>query len=128
MGLLWGRKVTAASVQDRQGAHELLALVEAFSSRLKKLYANGAYKGQLQDIAAYFYEWELEIVNKLPGQKGFVVLPKRWIVERTFAWMSKNRRLSKDYEFAPQSSEAMLDIVAPFPIISNTTSAERSSL
>ena len=101
--------MTAASVQDRQGAHELLALVEAFSSRLKKLYANGAYKGQLQDIAAYFYEWELEIVNKLPGQKGFVVLPKRWIVERTFAWMSKNRRLSKDYEFAPQSSEAMLD-------------------
>ena len=109
MGLLWGRKVTAASVQDRQGAQELLALVEAFSSRLKKLYADGAYKGQLQDIAAYFYEWELEIVNKLPAQKGFVVLPKRWIVERTFAWMSKNRRLSKDYEFAPQSSEAMLD-------------------
>lgn len=109
MGLLWGRKVTAASVQDRVGARAVLACVEPFSSRLQKLYTDGAYKGQLQDVAAYFYGWELEIVHKLPEQKGFVVLPKRWIVERTFAWMSKHRRLGKDYEFQPQSSEAMLD-------------------
>ena len=87
----------------------MLVQFEPSSSRLQKLYADGAYGGQLEDVTSYFYGWELEIVNKLPGQKGFVVLPKRWIVERTFAWMSKNRRLSKDYEFQPQSSEAMLD-------------------
>jgi transposase len=107
--LLWGRSVTAASLQDRVGARELLVQFEPHSSRLQKLFADGAYKGQLQDVASYFYGWELEIVNKLPNQKGFVVLPKRWIVERTLAWISKNRRLSKDYEFQPQSSEAMLD-------------------
>ena len=100
--------VTAASVQDRQGARLLLPQLEPHSRRLKVLYADGAYGGQLEDIVSYFYEWHLHIVNKLPNQKGFVVLPKRWVVERTFAWGSKNRRLSKEYEFEPQSSEAML--------------------
>lgn len=86
----------------------MLPQLEAHSERLQKLYADGGYSGQLEDIIAYFYEWHLQIVRKLPNQKGFVVLPKRWVVERTFAWGSKNRRLSKDYEFEPQSSEAML--------------------
>ena len=72
------------------------------------LYADGAYAGLLEDIVSYFYELHLHIVKKLANQKGFVVLPKRWIVERTLAWFSKNRRLSKDYEFQPQSSEAMI--------------------
>lgn len=100
--------VTAASVQDRAGARRLLPLLEPHSQRLQTLYADGAYSGQLEDLCAYFYEWDLQIVHKQPDQNGFVVLPKRWIVERTFAWVSKNRRLSKDYEFGPQSSEAML--------------------
>ena len=72
------------------------------------MYADSAYAGQLEDICAYFYEWQLEIVSKVAGQQGFVVLPKRWIVERSLAWFSRPRRLSKDYEFEPASSEAML--------------------
>ena len=76
--------------------------------RLQKLHADGAYAGRFEDIASYFYQWKAEIVKKLDDQKGFVVLPKRWMVERALAWLSKNRRLSKDYEFQPQSSEAMI--------------------
>jgi transposase len=100
--------VTAASVQDRDGAKRLLPRLEPHSQRLQTLYADGAYAGQLQDIVSYFYEWTLVIVKKSDDQKGFVVLPKRWIVERTLAWLSRSRRLSKDYEFEPESSEAIV--------------------
>ena len=101
-------EVTAASVQDRDGAVRLLPQMEPHGERLQVIYADGAYAGRLEDIASYFYEWSVCIVKKLEGQKGFVVLPKRWLVERTLAWLSKNRRLSKDYEFEPTSSEAMV--------------------
>lgn len=100
--------VTAASVQDRDGARRLLPLLEENGQRLQTLYADGAYAGQLEDLCAYFYEWDLQIVRKQQGQQGFVLLPKRWIVERTLAWLSRYRRLSKDYEFEPESSEAMI--------------------
>ncbi len=108
MGLLWAVQVTAASLPDTVGARALLCQLEPNSQRLVKLYADSAYRGQLEDLCAYFYEWQLDIVSKLAGQKGFVVLPKRWIVERSLAWFSRCRRLSKDYEFEPKSSEAML--------------------
>ena len=108
LGLLWALEVTAASVQDREGGARLLAQIEACGERLKVIFADGAYAGQLEDIVSYFCEWTLNIVKKLADQKGFVVLPMRWIVERTLAWLNKNRRLSKDYEFLPKSSEAMI--------------------
>ena len=108
MGLLWALEVSAASVQDRDGGTRLLAQIEACGERLKAIYADSAYAGRLEDIVSYFYGWVLHIVKKLDDQKGFVVLPKRWIVERTLAWINKNRRLSKDYEFEPKSSEAMI--------------------
>jgi transposase len=107
-GLIWGLEVTAASVQDRDGALRLLAQIEACGERLKTLYADGAYAGVLEDIVSYFCGWTLEIIRKLPDQKGFVLLPKRWLVERTFAWLLKWRRLRSDYEFEPKSSEAMI--------------------
>ena len=100
--------MTAASVQDRDGALLLLPQFEANSQRLRALYADGAYAGALEDAVSYFYGWNLTIVKKLDDQKGFVVLPKRWMVERSLSWFSKCRRLSKDYEFEPQSSEAMI--------------------
>ena len=106
--MIWAQEVTPASVQDRDGAIRLLPLLEPFSSRLQIIYADGAYAGRFEDVASYFYEWTVNIVKKLDDQKGFVVLPKRWMVERTLAWLSKSRRLSKDYEFQPKSSEAIL--------------------
>jgi len=108
LGLLWAVSVTSASVQDRDGAYALLPKIQPNSDRLVKLYADSAYAGWLQEVCSYFYAWELEIVSKLAGQQGFVVLPRRWIVERSLSWFSRPRRLSKDYEYDAESSEAML--------------------
>ena len=72
------------------------------------MYADGSYRGALQSLVAALCDWKLVIVEKPEGQKGFAVLPKRWIIERTFAWLGKYRRLSKDYEFRPENSHAMI--------------------
>jgi putative transposase len=101
-------EVTAASVQDRDGALAVLDQLEPFSERLQRLFADSAYRGFLQDWASYMYEWALEIVTKPPDQKGFVVQAKRWIVERTIAWLVKFRRLVKDYEYLVETSKAMI--------------------
>lgn len=100
--------MTAASVQDRNGALPVLAQLEPFGERLKVMFADSAYRGFLQDWASYVYNWSLEIVTKPADQKGFVVQPKRWIVERTIAWLVKYRRLVKDYEYRVETSKAMV--------------------
>jgi putative transposase len=76
--------------------------------RLHLLWADGAYGGKLIAWVLAFAHWVLEIVEKPEGQKGFSVLPRRWVVERTFAWLYKFRRLSKDYEETTKSSEAWI--------------------
>lgn len=75
---------------------------------LIKLFADGAYLGELIDWCAEELGIDLEIVPKLEGQSTFVVLPKRWIVERTFAWLLRYRRLRSDYETTSQSSVAWI--------------------
>lgn len=74
--------------------------------RLEKIWADGAYAGELVDWVRTACGWVLEIVRRT--QPGFVVLPKRWIVERTFAWLGRFRRLSKDYEQRTDVSETMI--------------------
>ncbi len=78
--------------------------------RLKLIWADGGYAGQLIDWAKRLGRWTLEIVKRSEDAVGFAVLPKRWIVERTFAWLGKYRRLSKDYETLTESSESMIRI------------------
>jgi putative transposase len=108
--LVWAAHVGAASVQDRDGALPLLAQLSYATPSLQKLFADGAYAGFLVDYVDYATEgaWNLEIVKKPEDQKGFVVLPKRWVVERTFAWNGKYRRLSKDYEARTETTEAWI--------------------
>ena len=99
--------VTAASVQDRDGAKRLLG----FLRHQFTIWANGAYAGFLETWMALLRRYRpvrLKIVKRGDQVKGFVVLPKRWIVERTFAWLGKYRRLSKDYEYLTNTSEAMI--------------------
>lgn len=98
----------AGSIQDRDGAKLVLAALLGKTPRLKKLWADGGYAGQLVDWVQAQLGCELEIVKRSDDMRGFVVLPKRWIVERTFAWLGKCRRLSKDYEYHVESSEAMI--------------------
>ena len=76
--------------------------------RLRLIWADGGYAGELIAWVASFGGWVLEIVKRSDNPKGFVVLPRRWVVERTFAWLAKFRRLSKDYEETVKSSEAWI--------------------
>lgn len=113
LGLLLTVVVTAASVQDRDGAMSLLDVLRHRFARLRVIWADQAYAGEL--VA---WVWglrprrhvRLEIVKRPEGIKGFLLLPKRWIVERTFAWLGRYRRLSKDYEYVTQTSEAMIRV------------------
>jgi putative transposase len=95
-------------VQDRDGAKALLEPLKASLPRLSRLWADGSYAGGFVEWAGEALGWTVEIVSKAKGQQGFVVLPRRWVVERTFAWCGKYRRLSKDYETGTDSSEAMV--------------------
>lgn len=109
-GLILSVSVTAADVQDRDGAKALLPPLKDRCPRLKHLWADGSYTGELIEWVKKTLGWTLEIVSKPKDQKGFQVLPRRWVVERTFGWMGRSRRLSKDYEYLPESSEAMIQL------------------
>ena len=98
--------VLPADIQDRDGAQDLCHVAASACPRLQHLWADSAYGGALVEWVRDTYGWRLEIVPQLVGQVGFVVRPRRWVVERTFAWLGRNRRLSKDYEELPESSEA----------------------
>jgi putative transposase len=102
--------VSSASVQDRDGAKALLEPLKDGLPRFAHLWADGSYAGELIEWVKKTLGWTLEVVKKPEDQKGFVVLPRRWVVERTLAWLGKYRRLSKDYEVSTSSSEALIYI------------------
>ena len=102
--------VHAGDVQDRDGAEIVLGEIAGRFVRLKKLWADSGYSVGLVHVAKRGYGRTLEIVKRTDRRK-FKVLPKRWIVEPTFSWLGKPRRLSKDYESDPRSSETMIRLV-----------------
>ena len=108
LGLLLAVAVHAASVQDRDGARLVLARLVGLFPRLELIWADGGYAGQLVEWVAAMLGWTLAIVKRADDLRGFRVLPKRWIVERTFGWLGRYRRLSKDSEERTGSGEAML--------------------
>jgi len=108
LGLLLAVKVHAANVQDRDGAKLLLKMCRERFPRLFLIWADGGYRGKLIKWVALNCLLVLEIVKRSDDVAGFVVLPRRWVVERTFAWLNKQRRLSKDYERECQTSEAWI--------------------
>ena len=110
LGLILAVVVTGASVQDRDGGEEVLIKMMGLYHRLKLIWADSGYAEQFVKWAGRRCKRVIEIVKRCDDVKGFKVLPKRWIVERTFGWFSKYRRLSKDYETLPESSVAMIHI------------------
>jgi putative transposase len=106
LGLLLVVVVHSAGIQDRDGAKQVFAEAQKTCSRLEKVWADGGYAGKLVDWVDAQCAWELEIVKRSDDAKGFVVVPKRWVSERTFAWLNKYRLLSKEYEILIESSEA----------------------
>lgn len=109
-GLLLNVVVTAASVQDRDGARMLLQTMGGFCKKLRRIWVDGAYRGPLLDWVANHFRCRLQPVLRSDNHKGFVILPRRWVVERTFAWLSLHRRHTKDYERLPASSQAFIHI------------------
>jgi putative transposase len=110
MGMIIAIVVHAANIQDRDGAKLVMAKLLGMFPRLKLIWADGGYAGQLVGWAATFGKWVLEIVKRSDDVKGFKLLPHRWVVERTFGWLGRYRRHSKDYEYLTASSEAMIKI------------------
>ena len=98
MGFIMAVVVHCADIQDRVGARLVLEQLRFKYPRLKKIPADGGYTGELALWVLNFAGWTLECVSKVAGICGFNVIPKRWVVERTFGWFNFNRRLAKDYE------------------------------
>ena len=107
-GLLLALVVTTANVQDRDGAKHVLLNARGWWPRLRVIFADGGYAGQLIDWVKRNCGWRVQTVLRPPDAVGFVPLAKRWVVERTFGWFTKYRRLVKDYEADIEMSETMI--------------------
>jgi transposase len=109
LGLVWALLVVPASTQDRAGGIDLVERLRRAVKRIKVLWGDAHFDKALEH-AWIRWGWVGVVVRKLVGQVGFVVQPKRWIVERTFGWLNRYRRLSKDYERTTESSEAFVKV------------------
>jgi len=113
LGLVLCVLVTSAAVDDGAAAPQLLERADpAMFPRLQKIWADNKYHNHtLNDwLKAHRPGWDLEVVSRPPGARGFALLPRRWVVERTFAWLGRCRRHSKDYERRTDSSEAIVHV------------------
>ena len=99
--------VHSADIQDRDGAKLVLSGIKKRFPKLRKIWADGGYAGKLEEWCKAHEKISLEIVRKTK-EKGFQLLPKRWVVERTFGWLLPARRLSKDYELSDKTAESWL--------------------
>jgi putative transposase len=111
MGLILALMITPAAVQDRDAARPLVKMLVSLYGRLQIIWADGGYLGTLVHWVKQlrpFGKLRLEIVRRCDDVKGFKVLPRRWVVERTFGWLFKSRRLCRDYEVRLEHSEAMI--------------------
>lgn len=105
--------VHAADIQDRDGARLLLGrLGQGSKVAVQRIWADGAYGGRLVEWVREKLDALLEVIPRPSQQKGFQVLPRRWVVERTLGWLNRYRRLSKDYERLTESSEGMVYIAS----------------
>jgi len=110
MGLIIAVLVHEANIQDRDGAKSLLSKVSERLPRLRLIWADGGYAGKLVDWVLRKCGWVLEIVRRAENTVGFKVLPRRWVVERTFGWLGRYRRLAKDHETRMDTSEAFIHV------------------
>ncbi|QMU31492.1 IS5 family transposase [Adhaeribacter radiodurans] len=111
-GLIMGIKVHPANEHESKSAMALLQTVKYKYDQLKTIFADKAYRSQLLEQVKQEFGWQINIITKQPDKKGFQLLPKRWVIERTFAWFEPYRRLAKDFELLPASAEAWIQISA----------------
>jgi transposase len=106
LGMVWALLVTAANVQDRDGGRWLLATVRGLLPRLREVIADSGFSRRFVEFVKRCCGWAVTITKK--AAEGFKIQPRRWVVERTFAWLVRYRRLIVDFERLPESSEAMI--------------------
>jgi transposase len=110
-GHLVGLQVQTADIQDRDGAVGVLAAIRTIYPWLRHIFADGGYAGdKLKDALGELGRWTIEIIKRSDAARGFVLLPRRWVVERTFAWLGRCRRLAKDFEATIVSAVAWIFI------------------
>ena len=102
--------VHATNIQDRDGAKLVFRKIKKYALQLKVVWVDGDYAGKLIAWVNHYCGWKLEIIKRSDHVTGFKILPKRWIVERTFSWFENYRRLPKDYEYLIDTSETMIYI------------------
>lgn len=112
-GLLLEAVVHSASIQDQDGGKIVLSQAKHRAKgrwvwRLKHIWVDGKYSGKLVEFVKKTYGWTLQVVKRAKDAKGFVVLPRRWVIERTFGWLGRYRRLSRDYEYLLLTSEVFI--------------------
>jgi len=112
MGCLLGVLVLSADITERDAAWVLLGFIACAHPRFKKVWVDQGYTGDIKETIRAEYGIELEVVAKEPGQRGFAVVPRRWVVERFFGWLNHYRRLSKDYEYDPAYSETWIQVAS----------------
>jgi putative transposase len=124
MGNLLLLAVLAADIQDRDGGMDLVATIKRQFPRLAKIWADQAYTGDFVTWLKETYDIDVEITKRSDDSAGFVVIPWRWVVERTFAWLIRYRRLSKDYEFRTECSESMIYLASCHLMLKRLTPKE----
>lgn len=123
LGNLLRAVVHPADVQDTEGGQLLLRGLGTVFTRLAKLWTDQGYKASFVAWVETHLGWSVEVVQKLPDQTTFVVLPRRWVVERTLAWLNRHRRLSKDYEVRPEYSATYLYLASIYLLTRRLASA-----
>ncbi len=108
LGLIWALAVHAAHISETRGARLVLIRLYSVCPRLSKVFVDGGYFKGILDWGLAMFGFRLEVVKRPDGCKHFQILPKRWIVERTFGWLNWYRRLAKDYEHNPSNAEALI--------------------
>ncbi len=125
LGLLLAVVVTPASIQDRDAAHRLLAAVRTRFATVSLVFADGGYAGRLVVWTKSVLALTIQIVNRSDAATGFEVLPRRWVIERSFGWLVKHRRCVRDYETRPDHHEAMVYIAAIHTLTRRLARADR---
>ena len=127
-GLLLGVVVHAADIQDADGLHDLLKRVKPLYPWLRAVFADSVYNRLAALLACFLFGLALTVVRRAAGSSGFVVQPRRWVVERTLGWLGRWRRLSKDYEALPEVSEAMVTLAMICPMLHRLAHPNRKRL
>ena len=108
MGLVWGVLVVGGECSEAEGAKQLFARVQGKMTRLTLVWLDGGFEHRIEGWVEAHCSFAVQIVKRTPGKKGWELLPKRWVVERTFGWLNRWRGLAREYDYRPETTEAKI--------------------